>query len=83
MQLFRTKWSEDMARCFDRTRGLTLIYHAIDEQHLNPARRQSLRGEVRRKMELPGEAFAILLVGNDWKKRGSTTWSKPSGGCGI
>jgi glycosyltransferase involved in cell wall biosynthesis len=70
LAIISQKMERDLARCFERSHNLTLIYHAIDEQHLNPARRQSLRDEVRRKMELPGDAFAILLVGNDWKKKG-------------
>lgn len=67
------KMERDLARCFDRTTGLSLIYHAVDLQHLNPVRSQGLRDEARRKLELPEGAFAILLVGNDWKKKGLPT----------
>jgi UDP-glucose:(heptosyl)LPS alpha-1,3-glucosyltransferase len=60
----------DLARCFNRTANLSLVYHAVDVKHLNPARRQSLREEARYKLQLSEKAFAILLVGNDWKKKG-------------
>ena len=64
------KMEGDLARCFNRTTGLSLIYHAVDVQHLNPARRRGLRLEARRNLGLPEDAFAILLVGNDWRKKG-------------
>lgn len=64
------KMERDLARCFNRKDRLSLVYHAVDVDHLNPARRQGLRAEARRKLQLTEGAFAILLVGNDWKKKG-------------
>jgi UDP-glucose:(heptosyl)LPS alpha-1,3-glucosyltransferase len=64
------KMEGDLARCFKRKERLTLLYHAVNVEHLNPARCQSLRGQARRKLQLPERAFTILIVGNDWKKKG-------------
>jgi UDP-glucose:(heptosyl)LPS alpha-1,3-glucosyltransferase len=64
------KMEQDLARCFGRKGHLSLVYHGVDLEHMNPARRQSLREETRRGLRLPEIAFAILLVGNDWKKKG-------------
>ncbi|MFZ0738903.1 MAG: glycosyltransferase family 4 protein [Candidatus Acidiferrales bacterium] len=64
------KMEQDLARCFNRKGRLSLVYHGVDLEHMNPARRQSLREETRRRLQLPEGAFAILLVGNDWKKKG-------------
>jgi glycosyltransferase involved in cell wall biosynthesis len=64
------KMEQDLARCFNRRRRLSLLYHGVDLEHMNPARRQSLREETRRRLQLPESAFAILLVGNDWNKKG-------------
>jgi glycosyltransferase involved in cell wall biosynthesis len=64
------KMEQDLARCFNRKDHLSLVYHGADLEHLNSARRQNLREKVRRKLQIPENAFAILLVGNDWKKKG-------------
>lgn len=64
------KMEQDLSRCFQRTENIALIYHAVDVTHLNPRRRQVLRAEARRKLQLAEGAFGILIVGNDWKKKG-------------
>jgi UDP-glucose:(heptosyl)LPS alpha-1,3-glucosyltransferase len=37
---------------------------------MNPARRESLREKARRDLQLSEGTFAVLLIGNDWKKKG-------------
>jgi len=64
------KMERDLERCFNRRGRLALVYHGVDVDHLNPIRRQNLRNEVRRRLQLPESAFTLLLVGNDWKKKG-------------
>lgn len=64
------KMKEDLARCFQRTSNLHLVYHGIDPVHMNPENRKARREESRRALGIPLKAFAILLVGNDWKKKG-------------
>ena len=64
------KMERDLRRCLDRSHNISLIYHAVDLEHLNPTRCRALRAEARRKLELPEGSFSILIVGNDWKKKG-------------
>ncbi len=37
---------------------------------LNPQRRRALRDEARRQIGLSSDRFALILVGNDWQKKG-------------
>jgi UDP-glucose:(heptosyl)LPS alpha-1,3-glucosyltransferase len=67
------KMENDLALCFGRTNNLHLLYHGIDPAHMNPATRESRRTESRRNLGIPPEAFAILIFGNDWMKKGLYT----------
>jgi glycosyltransferase involved in cell wall biosynthesis len=67
------KMEEDLERSFQRTGNLHLLYHGIDPLHMNPERRILLRDESRIHLGIPRDAFAILLIGNDWKKKGLFT----------
>jgi UDP-glucose:(heptosyl)LPS alpha-1,3-glucosyltransferase len=42
----------------------------VEPGQFNPAVRERLRLSARRNLGLPDEAFVLLLVGNDWKKKG-------------
>ena len=64
------KMEQDLLRCLDRSDNISLIYHAVDVDHLNPVRCRGLRAEARRTLQLRDDAFVILIVGNDWKKKG-------------
>jgi glycosyltransferase involved in cell wall biosynthesis len=64
------KMERDLERCFNRNGRMPLVYYGVDLEQMNPARRESLREEARRDLQLPEGAFAILLIGNDWKKKG-------------
>lgn len=64
------KMENDLAQSFRRTENLHLLYHGIDPVHMNPQTCQALRGSSRRNLGIPPNAFAILIVGNDWKKKG-------------
>ena len=64
------KMEQDLARCFNRRARISLVYHGVDPDRLNPSRRQALRQEARQKLQIPEPVFAILLVGNDWRKKG-------------
>jgi len=67
------KMEEDLRRFFARTENVQLLYHGIDPAHMNPERRMMLREKSRNELGIPAEAFALLLVGNDWKKKGLYT----------
>jgi UDP-glucose:(heptosyl)LPS alpha-1,3-glucosyltransferase len=64
------KMEDDLAQCFGRTKNLHLLYHGVDPAHMNPATRDSRRAESRHNLGIPPEAFAILIFGNDWMKKG-------------
>lgn len=64
------KMEDDLARCFNRKNRMSLVYHGVDLDRMNPKRREILREKARSDLHLPETAFAILLVGNDWKKKG-------------
>lgn len=64
------KMEQDIFRCFGRRAGVSLVYHGVDLDRLNPSRCRTLRKTVREKLRIPETALAILLVGNDWKKKG-------------
>lgn len=71
--LISHKMEEDLERNFQRTDNLHLLYHGIDPSHMNPERRILLRHESRARLGIPDGVFAILLIGNDWKKKGLFT----------
>ena len=64
------KMEQDLERCFRRKGRMALVYNGVDLDQMNPARRQSLREKARHDLRLSEDAFAILLIGNDWKNKG-------------
>ncbi len=64
------KTREDLDRFYRINGDVPVAYHGIDLARFNPERRQAMRAAARRQLGLPPEAFAILLVGNDWKRKG-------------
>lgn len=64
------KVAEDLARSYGRREGSRVVYHGLDLDRFHPEMRLRLRPEARKALALPDEAFVLLLVGNDWKKKG-------------
>jgi UDP-glucose:(heptosyl)LPS alpha-1,3-glucosyltransferase len=64
------KTAEDVERLRGAKDSVAVVYYGIDAQQFNPERRNVLRRAAREQLGVPPEAFAILLVGNDWKKKG-------------
>src|SRR3984893_11625817 len=66
--------SEKTARAvvnFCRRKGsVDVVYNGLDAERFNPGRRAAMRGSARATLGLPEDAFVVLLVGNDWKKKG-------------
>jgi glycosyltransferase involved in cell wall biosynthesis len=56
-------------RVFGRE-DVLVIYNAVDLERFNPPARQKRRGEFRQQLGLADRDFVLLLVGNDWKKKG-------------
>jgi UDP-glucose:(heptosyl)LPS alpha-1,3-glucosyltransferase len=59
----------EVRRLFNR-QDVQVIPNAVDVDTFNPAARRKRRSEVRRQMGFAENDFVLLLVGNDWKKKG-------------
>ncbi len=68
--LIARKSAKDLKRFYDRTDSFPVVYHGVDHQTFNPEVRKRLREPARKQLHLDEDAFALLLVGNDWKKNG-------------
>lgn len=55
---------------------VTVIPNAVDLKRFNAVDRMSRRVSAREKLQIPEEKFVLLLVGNDWKKKGLGTLLK-------
>jgi UDP-glucose:(heptosyl)LPS alpha-1,3-glucosyltransferase len=67
------KTADELGRFYGRDGDVAVVHNAVDVERFSPAVRERLRPSARRALGLPDEAFAILLVGNDWKKKGLRT----------
>lgn len=64
------KVAADLARHYARTENLFVVYNGVDSRTFHPKAREELRASARRCLRLAEDEFALLLVGNDWKKKG-------------
>jgi UDP-glucose:(heptosyl)LPS alpha-1,3-glucosyltransferase len=65
--------SKVIARQLEKFVGRTdvvVIPNMVDLQRFNPQIREARRTEQRREFQISGRDFVILLIGNDWKKKG-------------
>jgi len=63
--------STELSRHFSRN-DVTVIPNAVDLAHLNLPERLRRREQARLNLQIPEAAFVLLLIGNDWKKKGLT-----------
>lgn len=64
------KVSADLEQSYGRNGRMSVIYHGVDRGQFSPESRERLRVSARLALELPKDAFVLLLVGNDWKNKG-------------
>jgi UDP-glucose:(heptosyl)LPS alpha-1,3-glucosyltransferase len=64
------KVAEELRRLFKRNNQIRVIYQGIDFEVFNPEARLRGRQEMRRKFDLAGREFVLLLIGNGWKNKG-------------
>jgi len=64
------KVANDLHRHYGVPLALPIAYLGIDIQKFNPQVRTSLRLQARKALNLRDEIFTILLIGNDWRKKG-------------
>jgi UDP-glucose:(heptosyl)LPS alpha-1,3-glucosyltransferase len=62
--------AREIALHYRRERGVYVIYNAVDHRVFDPHLRLARRAAARRELELQDRDFVLLLVGNDWKKKG-------------
>ena len=65
--------AEELARFYGRHERLTLIETGLDHKAFSPELRIASRAEARRVIGLRDESFTLLLIGNDWRKKGLGT----------
>ena len=63
----------ELKRIYGRTGPFPILYAGIDHEAFNPARCVALRDEARKSLGLSSEQFVLLLIGNDWRKKGLPT----------
>jgi len=62
----------ELTRHFARP-DVAIIPNAVDLARFNPPERLRRRDQARKLLQLSENEFALLLVGNDWKKKGLAT----------
>lgn len=68
--LIARKTAVDLARLYDRRDRCIVMYLGLDHHSYNPDRRAALRPNARAQLELADDRFVVLMVGNDWHKKG-------------
>jgi glycosyltransferase involved in cell wall biosynthesis len=70
--------AQQLQRYFHRA-DVTVIPNAVDTQKFSPDARNARRGESRAKSQFSESDFVILLIGNDWRKKGLDTLLRAMG----
>jgi glycosyltransferase involved in cell wall biosynthesis len=68
--LIAKKTAEDLKRHYGLVGPFPIVYIGLDNEIFNPDLRQGMRLEVRKQLGLGDDKFVLVLVGNDWKKKG-------------
>ena len=71
--LYARKTENDLNRFYGPHEPLPVVYIGVDHNAFNPQMRAARRSEARRELGLAEETIALLLVGNDWRKKGLFT----------
>jgi glycosyltransferase involved in cell wall biosynthesis len=64
------KVAADLNRFYTQQENVNVIYHGCDVKRFHAERRCELRERARSELGLLQDEFSILLIGNDWKKKG-------------
>lgn len=68
--LYAKKTADDLRRFYGRQDRLPILYLGLDHETFNPLRRAMLRDTARQQLGIASDRFALLLVGNDLRKKG-------------
>ncbi len=64
------KTAREIKTLYGRRNDLTVVYYGLDTLRFAPGRRLALRPAARAALNLADDEFAVLFIGNDWKKKG-------------
>jgi len=64
------KTANDIKTFYHREDSFEVAYIGIDHATFNPAARLARRRQMREELGLPENGFVLLLIGNDYKKKG-------------
>jgi len=64
--------SAQLVTHFQRSDGVTIRY-GVDTTNFSPALRIAQRAPIRKQFQISEDQNVLLLIGNDWKKKGLTT----------
>jgi UDP-glucose:(heptosyl)LPS alpha-1,3-glucosyltransferase len=65
--------ASEIERCYGRRERFPVIEAGLDHEQFNPARRLIVRKVARQKLGIADGVFTLLLIGNDWRKKGLLT----------
>jgi UDP-glucose:(heptosyl)LPS alpha-1,3-glucosyltransferase len=68
--LIAKKTAADLKHFYGIDNDLPVVYIGLDQQIFNPESRLRNRAAMRAQLGLADGQFVLLLVGNDWKKKG-------------
>jgi glycosyltransferase involved in cell wall biosynthesis len=68
--LIAKKTADDLMSHYSLAGPFPIVYIGLDKDIFNPNSRQRMRLDVRKQLGLDDDKFVLVLVGNDWKKKG-------------
>jgi glycosyltransferase involved in cell wall biosynthesis len=68
--LIARKTAEDLKRHYGLAGPFPVVYIGLDKEVFNPELRRRNRAAARAKLAIGEDTFALVVVGNDWKKKG-------------
>ncbi len=68
--LIARKTANDIKKFYGRTDNFPVVYLGLDHQTFRPEARKARRCEMRNHLGLQDKEFVLLLIGNDWTKKG-------------
>lgn len=76
-----SKLTADEVERYSARHDVRIIPNAVELACFNPEARLRQRADARRQLQLDDEDFVLLLVGNDWKKKGVDALLKAAARC--
>lgn len=76
-----SKLTADEVERYSARRDVRVIPNAVELASFNPEARLCQRAEARRRLHFDERDFVLLLIGNDWKKKGVDTLLEAAARC--